>query len=128
MRPLITAGPIARASRPPKVSESIFTSSARAGAASRAPTASRPSGPLPASRRIGSVLLGRLGLGRHLEARVVQRRVQVDLVDRDVLLLGLSLGAVLDRVRDQQAAHVLVVADRALHFDLAAAHRTLRLL
>src|SRR5580765_821221 len=144
-----------RASRPPKVSESMVTPWARnartpSGAKKSAVRAAARIRPRPRPNRpgmrpgllrraglagrwlagigLGSLRLGRLGGGRrHLVARVIELRVQLDLVEDDVLLLGMPLGARLDRVRDHQASDLLVVADRALELDLAAAHHPLPL-
>src|SRR6267142_78858 len=148
IRPLITAGPIERAARPPSVSASMVTSWARA---SRTPGGARrrqdraaariPARPRPnragmtrglvrraglARRGLRGVALGSAGrLGRggggHLVARVVELRIDLDLVDDDVLLLGVILGTHLDRERVQKAADFLVVSDGAHELDLAAA-------
>src|SRR5262245_49558320 len=101
MRPLMAAGPIERASRPPNVSESTFASCAASGGA-RATASSAAQVARRVGRFIASVLLRRRGLGGfgHLEARIVERGVQLHLLESDVLLLRTALCAVLDRVRD----------------------------
>src|SRR5688572_18053863 len=84
-RPLITAGPMLRASRPPKVSESTLTSWAEARPVSKRAAAAQG---FPADRRFMNVLLLRDGrggflLGGHDETGGVDLGVDLDLGDAD---------------------------------------------
>src|SRR6187549_806336 len=112
-RPLITAGPMLRASRPPKVSESTLTSWAEARPVrARAAAAQR----FPADRRFMNVLLlgdGRGGffLGRHDESGGVELWVDLDLGDGDDLTSGRALLPAVHGMREDQAVHILVIAE-----------------
>src|SRR5262245_58598370 len=133
IRPLIAAGPIARAARPPKTSESSRTSSAGQAAAgtsaaartrTRTETGSPPSDIDPSrirfpNERTAESLLGRgrrlrlLGR-RHRELGVVDRSVELDLAERQLLPHRHALGPLVERVGEHQSADFLVIADRAL--------------
>src|SRR5215471_5268927 len=118
MRPLMTAGPRARASRPPRESESTLIS--RAGSAAAALPA-RASAARPTQRILDAAMSRLLLFGRrffsgsrHLEAVVGDRRVELDHVDADLLFLGVPLRSAFKRVRNEHASDVLVVTDRLL--------------
>ena len=70
----------------------------------------------PARRGVSPAEAGR-ARRRHPEARVVEGRVDLDLVDGERLLLGISPGAALDGVRPEDAPDLPVVAQDGLALD-----------
>src|SRR3954471_4630589 len=144
MRPPVTAGPIDRASRPPKVFESTSVSAARSPPASARPASASPRIVLDVGgmtallalrrlrrcrwllgcrRRVGLLFGSRrflLGRRRHREAGVGDARVELDLGDRHHHAAGHPRGLLLDGVREDQAVDGLEVAEHRLALDLLA--------
>src|SRR6266850_308380 len=115
MRPLMAAEPMLRAPRPEMVPLSKAASAAKAPAAKAARAK-----PVTMRFMAGSSALGR-GL-REMEQGFFGRRVDLDALGREHLLVGRALLLVRHGQREVHAVHLLVVAELGARLALDAAH------